>query len=76
MTQIVKNLPASVGDPGLIPGLGRSTGEGNGYALLYSCLETSMDREALWATVCGVTMSQKQLRNKHFQIGNQGLYLI
>ena len=76
MTQIVKNLPASVGDPGLIPGLERSTGEGNGYALLYSCVENSMDREALWATVHGVTMSQKRLRNKHFQIGNQGLYLI
>ena len=33
----------SVGDPGLIPGLGRSPGEGNGNPLWYSCLENSMD---------------------------------
>ena len=37
----------SVGDLGLIPGLGRSPGEGNGYPLQYSCLENSMDRGAL-----------------------------
>ena len=35
---------------GLIPGLGRSLGEGNGNPLQYSCLENSMDREAWWAT--------------------------
>ena len=35
---------------GLIPELGRSPGEGNGYPLQYSCLENSMDREAWWAT--------------------------
>ena len=34
-----------MGDPGLIPGLGRSPGEGNGNTLQYSCLESSMDRE-------------------------------
>ena len=39
--------------PGLIPGLGRSPGEGNGYPLQYSCLENSMDRGAWWATVHG-----------------------
>ena len=50
----VKNLPASVGDLGLIPGLGRSPGEGNGSPLQYSCLENSMDREAWWATVHGI----------------------
>ena len=50
----VKNLPASVGDLGLIPGLGRSPGEGNGSPLQYSCLENSMDREAWWATVRGI----------------------
>ena len=37
----------NVGDLGLIPGLGRSPGEGNGYPLQYSCLENSMDRGAL-----------------------------
>ena len=36
----------NVGDPGLIPRLGRSTGEGNGNPLQYSCLETPMDGEA------------------------------
>ena len=45
-------------DPGSIPGLGRSSGEGNGNPLQYSCLENSMDREALWATVCGVAKNQ------------------
>jgi len=45
-------------DPGLIHGLGRSSGEGNGYPLQYSCLENSMDRGVWWATVHEVTMSQ------------------
>ena len=39
----VKNLPANERDPGLIPGLGRSPGEGNGYPLQYSCLENPME---------------------------------
>ena len=46
---MVKNLPVNAGDvedPGLIPGLGRSPGEGNGNPLQYSCLEFSMDRGA------------------------------
>ena len=47
---VVKNLPASTGDPGLIPGLGRSPGEGTGYPLQYSCLEKPMDRGAWQAT--------------------------
>ena len=46
----------NAGDPGSIPGSGRSPGEGNGNPLQYSCLENSMDREALWATVHGVTV--------------------
>ena len=37
----------SAGDPGSIPGLGRSLGEGVGYPLQYSCLENSMDRGSL-----------------------------
>ena len=36
----------NAGDPGSIPGLGRSPGEGNGSPLQYSCLENSMDRGA------------------------------
>ena len=46
-----KEFSCSAGDPGSIPGLGRSPREGNGYPLQYSCLENSMEREALWATV-------------------------
>ena len=51
---MVKNPPANAGDPGLIPGLGRYPGERNGNPLYYSCLENSMDRGALWASVHGV----------------------
>ena len=51
---VVKNLPANAGDTGSIPGLGRSHGEGNGYALQYSCLGNPMDRGAWWARVHGV----------------------
>ena len=61
VAQMVKNLPANTGDPGSIPGLGRSPGEGNGNPLQYSCLENSMSREAWWATVHGVTHSQIRL---------------
>ena len=49
----VKNAPANVGDMGLIPGLGRSPGEGNGNPLQRSCLENTMGRGAWWATVQG-----------------------
>ena len=52
---MVKNLSAMQEtwvDP--IPGLGRSSGEGNAFLLQYSCLENSMDRGAWWATVHGV----------------------
>ena len=48
---VVKNLPASVGDTGLIPGSGRSPGGGNGNPLQHSCLENPMDRGACWAIV-------------------------
>ena len=48
---------SNAGDPGLIPGSGRSPGEGNGNRLQYSCLENPMDREAWWATVHGVAKS-------------------
>ena len=48
-----KESACSAGDPHLIPGLGRSPGEGNGSLLQYSCLENPMDRRAWWATVYG-----------------------
>ena len=41
-----KESACNAGDPGLIPGLGRSPGEGNGNPLQYSCLENSKDRGA------------------------------
>ena len=41
-----KESAHSTGDLGLIPGWGRSSGEGNGYPLQYSCLENSMDKGA------------------------------
>ena len=52
---------ASAGDArdvGLIPGLGRSPGIGNGNSLQYSCLENSMDRGAWRAIVHGAAKSQ------------------
>ena len=52
---VVRNLSANAGDVGLIPGLGRSSGEGNGNPLQYSCLGNTVDRGAWWATVHGVT---------------------
>jgi len=49
-----KESACNAGDPGLIPGSGRSPGDGNGYPLQYSCLESSIDRGAQWATDHGV----------------------
>ena len=60
-----KESACSAGDLGLVPGLGRFPGEGNGHPLQYSCLENSMDKGAWWATVNGVTKSQTQLSNYH-----------
>ena len=51
----------NAGDPGSIPGWGRSLGEGNGNLLQYSCLENPMDRGAWWAAVHGVAKSRTQL---------------
>ena len=48
-------------DLGLIPGLGRFPGGGNGNTLQYSCLESSMDRGAWQVTVHGVTKSRTRL---------------
>ena len=64
---MVKNLPANVGDTGdlgLIPGSGRSPGEGNGNPLQYSCLENPMDRGACQATVHGVARVGYDLATK------------
>ena len=49
-----KASACNAGDPGSIPGLGQSPGEGNGYTLQYFCLENSMGRGAWQTTVCGL----------------------
>ena len=58
-----KGSACNAGDPVLIPGSGRSPGEGYGSPLQYSCLENSMGRGAWWATVHGAAESDmtKQL---------------
>ena len=64
---MVKNVPANAGDTGdmgLITGLGRSPGGGNGNPLQYSCWDNHMDRETWQATVHGVSKSQTQI-NMH-----------
>ena len=58
---MVKNPPVNAGDVGLIPGSGRSAGEGNGNPLQYPCLGNPMDRGAWWATVHRVAKSQTLL---------------
>ena len=63
---MVNNLPANLEDPGLIPRLGRSPGEGNGNPLQYSSLGNPTGREAWWATVHGVAKESamtQQLNN-------------
>ena len=59
-----KESTSSAGDPGSIPGLGRSPGEGHGNPLQYSRLENPMDRGAWRATVHRVAKSQMQLSDK------------
>ena len=54
---MVKNSPTNVEDIGLIPGSGRSPGEGNGNSLQYSCLGNPMDRAAWQAPAHGVAKS-------------------
>ena len=56
-----KDSACSVGDPSLIPGLGRFTKERNGNPLQDSCLENSMDRGAWRVTVHGVAKSRAWL---------------
>ena len=66
---MVNNLLANAGDVrgmGLVLGLGRSPGGGNGNPLLYSCLENPMDRRAWKAAVHGVAEGQTQLSDFTF----------
>ena len=59
---MVENLPANSGDTSLMPGSGRSPGEGHGNPLQYSCLENPMDRGAWPARAHGVEKSRTQLK--------------
>ena len=58
-----KESACNAGDPGSIPGLGRSPGEGHNNPFQYSCLENSMDRRAFHAIVHAVTNSPTRLNN-------------
>ena len=60
-----KESACNAGDLGLLPGLGRSPGEGKGYPPQYSGLENSMDRAAWQATIHGVAKTQIQLSDFH-----------
>ena len=62
---VVKNLPANARDASLIPGSGRSPGEGNGNPLQYSCLENSMDRGAWRATVHRIQEVKHDCETEH-----------
>ena len=70
-----KESACNEGDPGSIPGLGRSPREGNGNPLHYSCLENPMDRGEWWATVHRVTKSRTRLSNFTFTLLSLG-YII
>ena len=61
---VVKNLHAMQETQGLIPGSGRSPGEGNGNSLQYSCLGNPMDRGGWWAIVHGVSRVRHDLVTK------------
>ena len=58
-----KESACNVGDQGLIPGSRRSSGEGHGNPLQYSCLQNSMGRGAWWAAVHRVAKTQTRLSN-------------
>ena len=60
----VRESACNAGDSGSIPGSGRSSGEGNGNPLQYSCLGNPMDRGAWQATVYGVTRVKQDLATK------------
>ena len=75
MAHMVKASACNVGDLGSIPGWGRSSGEGNGNPLQYSCLENSMDGGAWWATVHGVIKGWTRLSDLTSQRPDMGGYV-
>ena len=71
---MVKNLPVSAGDGGLIPRMGRFPGEGNGNPLQYSHLENPMDRGVWWTRVHGISNNNNHYFRKegHINCGWDG----
>ena len=69
-----KESDCNTGDLGLIPGLGRSSGEGNDNLPQYSCLEIPMERGAWWATVQGVAKSRSVMSNWHYYCYVKAVY--
>ena len=65
----VKASASNAEDPGSIPGLGRSPGEGNGNPLQYSCLENPMDKGAWQATVPRGRKESDTTEQLHFSKG-------
>ena len=63
-----KESACNAGDPGSVPGSGRSPGGGHGTLLQYSCLENPMDRGAWWATGHGVARRQTKLSDSIFTL--------
>ena len=63
-SSVSKESACNAGDPGSVPGLGRSSGEGNGNSLQYSCLEDPMDKGAWKATVYAVARVRHDLATK------------
>ena len=84
VAQTVKNLPADAEDPGSVPGLRRSPGEGNNNRLRYACLRNPMDRGAWWGlkeldtaeqvSMHAYTRTQKVSRN--YDLGTWALAVI
>ena len=71
MVQTVKNPPANAGDPGLVSGLGRSPGEGNGNPLQHACLENPHGQRNLAGYSLWGHKESVQLSDCHFhaQVG-------
>ena len=73
VAQMVKESACPAGDPGSVPQLGRSPGEGSGYPLQCSYPENSTNRRAWRATVHGVAKSQTRLFVKHLTLYSYSL---